>query len=650
MKNNILTLFFSIFCLFSAQAQSYWEKSLGGSGYDIGKKIIYNNDGTFIIAGEVASADGLGAGKSLTIEGETETADIVVTKYSPQGMEYWRTVVGGDGKEELSDFLQTSDGGFALIGTTMSKKGQIRSSHGDRDIFVLRLTSAGQVKWVRDYGGIGNDRGFGITEIYDKGFIIAGETGSLDGTMQSKARGGLDGWMARIDFTGEVMWEKKYGGTDNEKIENIIEINDSSFVAVATSGSKDVDFQANNGQQDAWFFGFDWFGKMSWQKNYGGELNENVHGAKLDKDGNIVVAGTTFSKTGKFSTQHGMGDFWILKMDKEGNLLFSKNVGGAKPEGASDVICTSDGGYLMVGMTQSKDGDVKTNNGVFDGMLAKVDKNGELKWVTTAGYDKRDYLYSAVETAEGSYICVGMSQKGLKTPKEHHGAYDIWVANFSEPNNPNAKAAVSNPILSGKIVDKTTQKPVRASMRLFDSYTSDSLTSVATNPDNGEFMMMFPAIKEDVKRVNLSIIAAGYLIYEVDWRLDSLLQTSDWEKTFQMQAIADGAQIPLTLYFDSEQSEPSQAKNAELDRLVIFLRKNPNIQLLIEGHTDLNESNPIKLSEARAAYLRDYLLKRNVADNRLIVKGLAGAKPIEMDFSSEARKKNRRVNCFIVKK
>lgn len=650
MKKQIFTLLMFFFCLFSLQAQSYWEKSLGGTGYDIGKKIIYNNDGTFIIAGEVASADGLGAGKSAANEGDVETADIVITKYSAQGLEYWRTVVGGDGKEELSDFLQTSDGGFALIGTTMSQKGQIRSTHGDRDIFVLRLTSAGQVKWVRMYGGIGNDRGFGISEIFDKGFIIAGETGSLDGTMLSKPRGGLDGWMARIDFTGEVMWEKKYGGSYNDKIENIIEINDSSFIAIATSGSKDFDCKANNGQQDAWIFGFDWFGKMSWQQNFGGEVNENVHGAKLDKEGNIVICGTTFSKTGKFSAQHGLGDFWVLKIDKEGKQLFSKIVGGAKPEGASDIICTSDGGYLAVGMTQSKDGDVMSNNGAFDGMAVKLGTNGDLEWVRTMGYDKRDYFYSVTEAAEGSYIGVGMSQKGQKTPKEHHGAYDIWVSNFSEPSNPNTKPVASNPILTGKIIDKTTQKPVRASMRLFDSYSSDSLTSVATNPDNGEFMMMFPNIKESVKRVNLSVIAAGYLIYEEDWRLDSLLQTNNWEKTFQMQAIAEGAVIPLTLYFDSDQKEPSQARNAELDRLVIFLRKNPTIQLLIEGHTDLNESDPIKLSEARANYLRDYLLKRNIADNRLIAKGLAASKPIDIDFSAEARKKNRRVNCIIIKK
>ena len=80
------------------------------------------------------------------------------------------------------------------------------------DLFLAKLTKDGVLEWTKSYGGGNNDRGFCVLELYDKGFLLGGETGSRDGTMQMPPLGGIDGWIARLDNKGKLIWERRYGG------------------------------------------------------------------------------------------------------------------------------------------------------------------------------------------------------------------------------------------------------------------------------------------------------------------------------------------------------------------------------------------------------------------------------------------------------
>ncbi|MFN0203555.1 MAG: OmpA family protein [Bacteroidia bacterium] len=646
MRNFILFFFLSIitFTLFS---QTPNERFLGGKNFDIGKRLVYLADGSYVIAAEVASADGLGEGHS----GDDLSADVVVMKYNPQGVTAWKVLLDGEGHEDLSDMIATSDGGFALIGTTNSKKGTIRSTHGEMDIFVAKISSAGDLKWARNYGGIGNDRGFGLTEVYDGGLILACEAGSLDGNMQSDPRGGLDAWLARVDYTGEIMWEKHYGGSRNETALCALTLGENSYLIAGVTNSEDADVKGKAGQHDAWIFEIDENGKMQWQTKYGGEANEMLHAMRLTPDNQVVMIGTTFSKTGNISKQRGLGDIWLLKIDTKGKLIFSKTYGGTKQDGGSDVLCTKDGGYLLVGMTQSKEGDFTENHGYYDGAVLKTDKNGTVSWTKALGSVKKDFLHTAIEISEGEYLCMGLSDEDKTNPSHlinHNGRFDIWLTNVTEPNK-KVRTKTYNPMIEGVITDKKSKKPIKASLGLFDFYDQDSVESVATNPDNGEYMMLAPIDEEVGARVTLAATPLGYLPYTSEINTDSLIKIPVWKVNMRLTPIANGERMVLQgISFDMGKDKFTQESEMGLVVLSLFMKNNPSVKIQLEGRANKEEVDANALSQQRAESVKSYLLKKGIPANRITTKGLGSDKPIEKEDTPVGRAKNRSVELVII--
>ncbi len=634
-----------IFLFLQGFSQFAWEKYYGGSEFDVAKKVLQTSDGNLVILAEESSSNGVAGYNS-------GGRDLVIFKCTQEGDILWSNRLGGTGNEEIGDFILTSDGGFAVVGTTDSPEGDIKTRGGEMDLFLAKLSKEGVLEWTKSYGGGNNDRGFCVLEMYDKGFLLGGETGSRDGTMQMQPLGGIDGWIARLDNKGKLIWERRYGGAAIDKVNKIIELSPNEirhdYRILATSMSKDNHVPDNFGKQDIWVFNIDEYGRLvGWNRVYGGEEDEEAQNCFFNnQDSTLTLAGTSFSQTGNFSNQQGIGDIWLFQMDKVGDVIFSELYGGTKQEGATGLIKTRDAGFLLTGMTQSKDGDIGPTKGGYDGYLLKTDAKGKKKWLKTTGYEKKDFLYASTEAANGGYLSVGTSELTNNAAQlmEHNGKYDIWLTCFKD----SARKESTIPVLAGNVIDKTTRKPMKVYIKLINSENLDSLQSVSTNPDNGEYLMVLPQ-KGNVSFVTLK---PGYLFYGGDLNLEILASKPNpvVRRNIEMEPITQGMTVNLhKVFFNSADARPAAESYSEMERLTTFMRINPNVKITLYGYASFQDDGTDKgnLSLNRAISIKSYLVKRGIREERIQTAAGDINKQLFLDTGAEAQRKNRRVEFTV---
>ncbi len=323
--------------------------------------------------------------------------------------------------------------------------------------------------------------------------------------------------------------------------------------------------------------------------------------------------------------------------------------GGTKQEGATNLIKTTDGGFLLTGPTQSKDGDIGTTKGGFDGFLLKTDNKGKKKWLKTGGYDKKDFLYASAEIAPGQFLSIGNSELTNHAAQlmEHSGKYDIWLTCTKD----SASKEASTPTLTGVVIDKTTRKPMKVYLKLINSETLDSLQAVSTNPDNGEYLMVLP------KKGNVSFVTLkpGFLFYGGDLNLEILASKPNpvIKRNIEMEAITEGMTVNLSkVYFNSADPHPAPESFSELERFATFMKINPKVKVTLYGYASFQDDGTDKgnLSLNRAAAVKSYLVKRGIKEDRVLAAAGDINKQITLDTNPELQRKNRRVEFVIIAK
>ncbi|MEZ4828633.1 MAG: OmpA family protein [Bacteroidia bacterium] len=633
----------------SANGQvAFWQKLLGGSNYDRGKSLLMQKDGTMVLAGDVYSTNGLGEGN------HSASGDWVILKYATQEKTFWKHIYGGSGREELADVISTRDQGFLCIGTSSSSDGNVGESYGGNDIWILKLDPLGKIQWSKVFGGSGDDQAITAIETSEGDFLIGGESGSVDGNLHSRHHGGLDSWIVRLDKSGELIWEKHFGGNGNEKVSRIHETEPGKYIVINSSDSRGQDVKQSLGLKDCWVFEMDYYGQMGWQMSYGGEENDDVHSSVVDYDGGIVLAGTTFSTTGHVSEQRGLGDFWVFKINPQGGgLLWSNTYGGRREEGINDIILSSDSNYVVCGMTKSRtnEGDIEFNGGYYDGWIAKIDRSGKRLWSRTLGYEGAESMQKVVQLKEGGFLTFGYSQLPRRTVPvgSYKGSADFWLANFGDPAKSSVRPYITPPLLFGVVKDKDNGQFLEAEITLTNNVTLDSITSTIASPEDGSFVLLLPSYG----LVSINVVTPGYLFYGQDIRLDTVNSETSAELIVELEAIRIGSSLILrNIYFETGKWDLLPESNAELERVVKFMKLNPRVHILVSGHTDNtgNTAQKSQLSLNRANAVKSYLLKRGIIDARMKVKGYGMYRPIATNKTPEGRQKNRRVEFEVINK
>ena len=173
---------------------------------------------------------------------------------------------------------------------------------------------------------------------------------------------------------------KTLGGSNVDDAQSIRQTTDGGYIIAGSSNSGDGDISGNHGNYDYWIVKLDSNGNMQWQKSLGGSSMDMAQSIQQTSEGGYIVAGSSSSNDGDVSGNHGGGDYWIVKLDINGNIQWQKSLGGSSSEQVNSVQQTFDGGYIIAGTTVSTDGDITVSYGNNDFWVVKLDSGGNMQW------------------------------------------------------------------------------------------------------------------------------------------------------------------------------------------------------------------------------------------------------------------------------
>jgi uncharacterized delta-60 repeat protein len=418
----------SLLVLFPVSAlASTWARTYGGASKDEAASIQQTSDGGFIVAGWTASF-----GASIV--------DSWVLKLDTNGNVTWQKTYGSSSHEYAWSIHETSDGGFIVAGSTNSY------GAGRDDYWVLKLDASGNVIWQKTYGGSSHEYAQSIQETSDGGFIVAGYT-------YSYGAGEKDILVLKLDATGNAVWQKTYGGSDYDSANSIQQTSDGGFIVAGGT------YSYGAGEKDIWVLRLNATGNVIWQKTYGGSAWEFGHSIQETSDGGFIVAGDIGFPGG------GPSDYWVLKLDANGNVIWQKNYGGFDLDEPYSIQETSDGGFIVAGRT------VDGSN--FDYRVLRLDANGNVIWQKTYGGSGWDLGNSIQQTSDGGFIVAGY------TESYGAGGADYWVL----------KLDANGDIPGCDLIKDTSVVPVNttvipATTSVIPADTSATVTSTAVVPIN----------------------------------------------------------------------------------------------------------------------------------------------------------------------
>ena len=350
-----------------------WDKTFGGTGSDDLTVLKRTSDGGYILGGN--STSGIGGNKTQANWDTTGLkSDYWIVKVDSLGNKQWDADYGGTYLEYLENIQQTSEGGYILGGYSYSvisgnKTDSLRGGNGDVDYWIIKTDSIGNIIWDKDFGGANEDYFYSLEQTFDKGYLLGGY--SLSGISGDKSQatwGNYDFWILKIDSTGTRLWDKDFGGAGNEKLYSLQQTNDRGFIlgGYSTSGingNKTQDLKGGNGDVDYWIVKIDSLGNIMWDKDFGGTDWEDAFGNILQtEDQGYLLCGTSYSDIGGDKTEANLGieQIWIVKTDTLGNKQWDKTIFTTGHDELGIAMQTRDGCYGIGNFTQAGIGGYKT--------------------------------------------------------------------------------------------------------------------------------------------------------------------------------------------------------------------------------------------------------------------------------------------------
>ncbi len=386
-----------------------WIKNFGGSGDETFQAVIATLDGGYAMLGYSNSIDGDLIGKTSAVN------DYWLLKLNASGDIQWSKTYGGSKDDRGQSLVQTIDGGFALTGYAMSDDGDGSNNEGFHDNWVLKLDAQGNIQWEKSFGFSGHDHSYDILQTSDNGFFFVGFldiTAARDDGYTEK--GGLltrhgvgEFWGTKINEEGELQWRGYFGGSNNDRAHAVVRADDGGYVMAGFTESEDFDISNSRGSYDFWVVKIDESGNLLWEHSFGGSGIEIAQDIANTADGGYVITGSTFSTDLDVTNNKGESDIWLIKIDDIGNLVWQKTFGGTAFDAAESVLLSKDGGFILSGNSKSNSMDANTNAGENDIWVIKTDAEGNLVWQKTFGGTGFEYGFDAIETSDNTILLVG---------------------------------------------------------------------------------------------------------------------------------------------------------------------------------------------------------------------------------------------------
>ena len=361
MKKNYLSAFTLCTILGVSAQEVVWQKDLKSSTQDFLSQVTTTIDQQYLITGSSIQS---GSGKLEAGSKQNNGYDFHLVKLNQQGQEVWEKYFSGFNHDYLSATVTTQDGGFLLAGTSYSGKGldKKEDSKGGSDIWLIRINEFGDELWQKTLGSSSDEEARAVIQTTDLGFFIAGSfTSAQDSKM--KGYGSKDVLITRLDKDGKELSQLILGGKGLDEVEKMIPTRDGGALLGIYSRSSSV--KTNNQQSTT---------------------NTNIPSDR-------TATHNLLSATSKQSDNFGEGDYWIVKLDKNGKVEWEKNFGGKADDHIRTLALTSNG-FVIGGESRSERSGNKTV-GLEEGTdlwLIALNDRGEEQWQKAYNFGNRDVL------------------------------------------------------------------------------------------------------------------------------------------------------------------------------------------------------------------------------------------------------------------
>ncbi len=312
------------------EGEIIWEKTYGGSSGESMFRIFPTDNGHYYLLCNTSSSDG-----DISNDPYPESDNYWIVKIDSQGDIVWESILGGTMHEQLWTGTTTSDGGVVGYGWSGSPDGDVSAHYGGYDIWMVKLNSEGEKQWDYTIGTDQMDYGQAVIETSDGGFLaggasVIGEGGNLT---CEPFNWHAEAVLVKLDSNLNIQWQQCYGGSGHDGVLGLLELEDGYLVS-AYGGSADGDLTGSgwHGSDDIWIIRIDFDGNIIWQKCYGGSRYEGAMNLFQNMDGGYTIIGDTRSNNGDVSGNHSISehysDIWVIRISSEGELLSQICIGG----------------------------------------------------------------------------------------------------------------------------------------------------------------------------------------------------------------------------------------------------------------------------------------------------------------------------------
>jgi len=273
-----------------------------------------------------------------------------------------QTTFGGDQKDYVSSVIYTSDHSILVSGTTKSGAtgDKTEVNRGGFDFLVVKYDLEYNEIWQKTIGGDAYDNSFDAIELSDASYLLAGFSASgISGDKTDPLIGAADYWLIKLDPNGEILWQKVYGAEGSNSINRILELNDGSIIVCGTSNAdiSGVKTENSKGGTDYWIIKIDTNGNIIWDRTIGSDASEYYPDVLKDENEDLYIVGYTFGNISGDKTENNYDnsqDVWVVKMDTDGNIIWDKTIGSNETEYSALAVYNS--GYIYIAM--GSDGEI----------------------------------------------------------------------------------------------------------------------------------------------------------------------------------------------------------------------------------------------------------------------------------------------------
>ncbi len=339
---------------------------------------------------------------------------------------------GGSKNDVAQSVVKTIDGGYAVLGHSQSNNGDLKDKTNESfDFWVMKFTANNSLLWSKTFGGTEDDRGNDIIQTADGGFAILGFTQSSNGDVIQN-NGSKDFWIAKLTRTGTLTWQKSFGFSGSDYGTSLIQTNDNGYLltgvidVTASGGEGNSRTSQRHAGGDVWAVKLSAVGNFEWSKYFGGSFTDTAFGVEKTADNGFIIVGSSDSNDVDISDNKGSYDFWVLKISSSGTLLWEKSFGGTEIDEARAITSTTDGNFIIVGDTRSSNVNVSNNNGAADLWMLKISPEGNLLWEKTIGATGFDVARSVSKSQDNGFVISG-SSRSSDGGYTNQGQNDAWV-------------------------------------------------------------------------------------------------------------------------------------------------------------------------------------------------------------------------------